>query len=150
MGWWYMSRNRLEPEVDEFYGRWSRQIFTYCRLFLGNRDQAEIATEEAFTRFLSQSPDLSGNRLSLALVRCAWEAAGSHCVSSSPGPAEVEELTDARPLLPCEQRSVFILRSVLGLRAEAVAVATLRTPQQVNQIWVQSLLRIRKLWLKRG
>ena len=145
-----MAKILSEQVGQEFYARWGPSVFTYCRLYLGNRDQAEIATEEAFLRFLSQSPDLGGDRLSLALVRCACEAAGRRCVPPFSGSVEVEELTDALPLLPCEERSVFILRSVLGLRAEVVAVAMLRTPQQVNQIWIESLLRIRKLWLKRG
>ncbi len=145
-----MSRSRLEKEVDRFYGRWCPHVFTFCRLYLGNRDLAEIATEEAFSRFLRQTPELDGDRLSPVLVRCAWEAVQSRCALRPTASAEVDELVDALPLLPCEERSVFIMRSVLNLRSDEVAVATRQTPEQVNQLLVRSLLRIRKLWLKRG
>ena len=76
-----------------------------------------------------------------ALLRYALEAARS-AVDRPGGP--VQDLRSAILHLPFEERSVFILRSVLDFDFGNIAVVTGCGEAQVKRIWFQSLMQLRE------
>ena len=127
--------------VRAFYDRWSRTVFRFCELLLGDRDRSEKATEVAFLMFYRAGPDLDLQVMPVALLRHALDATRS--VVDRPGEA-VQDLRGAILRLPFEERSVFILRSVLDLDFGSIAMVTGCGEARVRSIWFQALMQLRQ------
>ena len=123
-------------------------IFTFCRFFLGDEARAQEATLEAFLAYLRRGLALDRRKLPDLLVWYALDVAKEHCFPHRPRAAGSQNLERALLFLPCDQRAVFILRNVLGLKDRSLATATGLPPEQVRELWVRSLMGIRKLLTK--
>jgi hypothetical protein len=151
-----LGRNKIpmlkysEYEAQDFYKRWSTTVFTFARLFLGEEEVAEEATQQAFVTFLSEQPDLDLNRIPLRLLRKAFDAVRANSSVSRPTFPDTDEMEDMVKLLPIDERAVFILRSVLDLEFPQVSVVTALSMDRVQQLWSESLLHVRDLWLKKA
>src|SRR5436309_3128080 len=139
-----------ESEVQSFYNRWSSTVFTFTRLFLGEEQVAEEATHQAFVTFLSEQPELDLERIPLRLLRKAFDAARANSSMSRPTFPDTDEMEDMVKLLPADERAVFILRSVLDLDFPQVSVVTALSMDRIQQLWSESLLHVRDLWLKKA
>jgi DNA-directed RNA polymerase specialized sigma24 family protein len=127
--------------IRAFYDRWSSTVFRFCELLLGDRDRSEKATEVAFLTFYRAGPDLDLEVMPSALLRHALKATRS-VVDRPDGP--VQDLRSAILHLPFEDRSVFILRSVLDFDFGSIAVVTGCGEAQVKRIWFQALVQLRE------
>lgn len=127
--------------VRAFYDRWSRTVFRFCQLFVGDKDRAEKATEVAFLNYFRAGPVLDLEAVPIALLRQALEAARSRGDSNG---TPVQDLGTAILCLPFEERSVFILRSVLDFDFEKIAEVTSCQEEQAKRIWVQGLIQLRQ------
>lgn len=127
--------------IRAFYDRWSTTVFRFCELLLGDRDRSEKATEVAFLTFYRAGPDLDLQVMPSALLRHALEATRTG-VDRPDGPAQ--DLRSAILHLPFEERSVFILRSVLDFDFGNIAAVTGCGEAQVKRIWFQALMQLRQ------
>jgi DNA-directed RNA polymerase specialized sigma24 family protein len=139
-----------ELAVREFYSRWSTTVFTFCRLFLGEEEAAEEATQQAFMNSLTENMDLGSDKIPLRLLRNALNAVSCNSSGARPGFPDTDEMEDTIKLLPQEERSVFILRSVLDLDFSQVTIVTGLSTEQVHRLWSESLLHVRDFWLKKA
>jgi hypothetical protein len=133
-----------EDAIGCFYKRWSSTIYTYCRLVLGSDWLAQSATEHAFVEFLRDTTELDQEKLPRRLLRNAFRTCQNRCALVTRGRGG-NRLEDALLLLSCEERSVFVMRSVLDLTTDEVSAATGLSRIEVGELWVQALLRVRKL-----
>jgi DNA-directed RNA polymerase specialized sigma24 family protein len=127
--------------VRAFYDRWSRTVFRFCQLFVGDKDRAEKATQVAFLNYFRAGPDLDLEVVPIPLLRQALHALRSHCGSDG---IPAQDLGTAILCLPFEERSVFILRSVLDFDFGTIAEVTARKEEQVKQIWLQGICQLRE------
>ena len=127
--------------IRAFYERWSTIIFRFCELFVGHRDRAEKATEVAFLTYYRGGAVLDMEHVPVPLLRHALEAARS-AAGSQENPAQ--DLRSAILRLPFEERSIFILRSVLDFDFGRIADVTGSNAEQVKRTWVQGLLHLRE------
>ena len=127
--------------VRVFYDRWSRTVFRFCQLFVGDRDRAEKATEVAFLKHYRAGPDLDLDVVPVSLLRQALQAVRSACGSNG---IPVQDLRTAILCLPFEERAVFILRSVLDFDFGKIAEVTACKEEQVKRAWVQGLVHLRE------
>lgn len=140
-----MTEESLEKEIRDFYRRWSRLLFAFCRLFLGDEQDGEEATRQAFLAYFRQGLPVVSDRLPVDLLRCALDAVRDKCALVDPRNATDGTLEHAILLLPCEQRAVFILRNALNVDAASVAVVTGLASEQIGQLWIRSMLAVREL-----
>lgn len=140
-----MTEGRSEKYIQDFYRRWSRPVFAFCRLFLGDEERGEATTREAFLAYFKQGFPLGFDQLPPALLRCAHDVVKDKCALVDPLKATNRALEHAILLLPCDQRAVFILRNVLNVDTPSVAVVTGLPSEQVRHLWIQSLLVVREL-----
>ena len=140
---------RDQVDVKEFYERWGPTVLRYCQLYLGDLEQAEWATREAFVGFFRGTFELDDDKLPIALMRLAVMASRSRCLPLAAGDAP-EGLECAVRRLPCEQRGVFLMKGPFGLAVSEVAAITNTTVSEVKQLWFEALLRLRHLWLKKS
>lgn len=136
---------RSEKEIRGFYERWKVPVFTFCRLFLGDEQRAHGVTRRAFLAYFRGGHPLELTQMPDSLLRCVLESPKHQCAPSRLHQADGKALEGALLSLPCEQRAVFILRSVLAIPNKSVAVATGFPPERVKELWIQGLLRLRSL-----
>jgi DNA-directed RNA polymerase specialized sigma24 family protein len=138
-----------ELEVREFYSRWSSTVFTLSRLFLGEQEAAEEATQQGFVNYLGEVDRLEFKSIPLRLLRKTLEAARGNSSAVRQAFPDTDEMEDMIKLLPQDERAVFILRSVLDLGFSDVMVVTGLSSEQVNRLWSESILHVRDFWLKK-
>jgi len=134
-----------QKEVRAFYERWKVHMFTFCRLFLGDEKRAHDVAPEAFLAYLREGRPLERTQLPDSLLRCVLESAKHQCAPGRLPQADGKALDRALLSLPCEQRAVFILRSVLAVPDASIASATGFSPERVRKLWVQGLFQLRNL-----
>ena len=131
--------------VEAFYKRWGPDVFVFCRLFLGDKEQAEKVSANVFVDYCRESSELpvSGD-IPGRLVNRAYRAMPP-CRGTQPAQRKCDRLEDCIPHLDCNERVVFILRNVLGLDWEATSRASELSAEQVRQFWLTGMLRMREL-----
>ena len=138
-----MARN--EEMVKAFYDRWSTDVFTFCRLFLGDETAAEKATAEAFLCYVRSGQSLSENQVLAVLLESVvtpvrhWFSPRRDQAGSS------NTVNDAILRLPSQERKIFILRCVLQLDAESTHIATGLPEKEIRQVVFHALLKLREL-----
>jgi DNA-directed RNA polymerase specialized sigma24 family protein len=138
-----------QTDVRRFYDRWGPTVLRYCQLYLGDLEQAESATQEAFVGFFKGTLDLKSDKLPIGLMQLAVAASRSR--SLTPGERNgAEGLEACVGLLPHPQRSVFLMRGTFNLTASEVAAITDTTVNEVSKLWIEALLNLRRLWLKKS
>jgi DNA-directed RNA polymerase specialized sigma24 family protein len=139
------AENRSSFQVEEFYRRWKAPVFTFCCLFLGDQYLAGDATSRAFLSFYRQHRELEGDQLPPPLIgaartvvyRLASLRSGPAVVTRAAGDAQ--PLTDAILNLAADERTVFILRTVLNVDSAAISAATGLPLESVHELWRSAL-----------
>jgi len=138
---------RSSFELEEFYRRWKAPVFTFCCLYLGDKHVAGAATSQAFLSYYRQHRELDLAQLPSPLIAAALTAV-CRLAGLRTGPAvitraagEVQPLKDAIVNLAADERTVFILSTVLKMDAEPVSAATGLPLERVHELW-RSALRV--------
>lgn len=151
-----------EQAFKVLYNRYSARIFSYCRKFLGNNEEARDVFQEAFVRFYQSAQE---EREMTNVPAFLLKIARNLCVnikrkdiptltfedymSSSYEKSDNDELLNlikiAMELLPKEYKELFILReyegltyneivSVTGLPLATVKIRLFRARQKIREI----------------
>ena len=131
--------------VQVFYELWKVSVFTFCRLFLGDEDAAGESASRAFLSYIRKGNPLDSGELPPQLVGEAIAAVKDRCATAPKANGGCRTLAEAILVLPCEQRAVFILRSVLGCGVELISVVIRMPVEQVRKVYLAALLRLREL-----
>jgi DNA-directed RNA polymerase specialized sigma24 family protein len=126
--------------------RWRTLAFTFCDCFLGDKEKAATAAQDAFAAFLLDSRETRNDGVPLMLLRYAMGVALDRSSQDTALRAS-NELERTIPRLPPAERAVFILRGVLDLSPFEVALIGRTTSDEVHRLWTNSLLRLRDLWV---
>jgi DNA-directed RNA polymerase specialized sigma24 family protein len=131
--------------VEAFYKRWGPDLFVFCRLFLGDKEQAEKMSANAFVDYCRESSELPvTGEVPHRLLNRAFRAM-QPCRGTQPAQRTCDRLEDCIPHLDCNQRVVFIMRNVLGMDWKAISGAAELSLEQVRQFWLTAMLRVREL-----
>jgi hypothetical protein len=141
-----MDTKWSETDIRACHERWRTLAFTFCDCFLGDKERATTAAQDAFAAFLLDSHEADHNRVPLKLLQYAMG------VALDQGPREktlspADELENTIPELPPAERAVFILRGILDLSPFEVAVIGRTTSDEVHRLWTDSLLHLHDLWV---
>jgi DNA-directed RNA polymerase specialized sigma24 family protein len=136
---------RNEVEVQAFYERWGASVLRFCRLFFGDETVAQKAAIEVFLIYLRAEHSLDQDRMPTTLLRTAVKVVRDRCMAKYARNPEDQSLPSAILALPCEQRTIFILRYVLQLDTATVASAAGVFEEDVRKMSFQALLKVREL-----
>jgi hypothetical protein len=136
---------RMERQIDKFYAAWSPSVLAFCCLLLGEGTESERSSVEAFHAYLSRGLDLDVVSLPSLLFVFALDAAKRLAIPMTPETTGVQRLQDAVVLLPWRERSVFALRSALGLDDMVISEVVEIPIGEVRKIWTSALFRLREL-----
>ena len=137
-----------EQDFHEFYQRWNTSVYSFCRMFLGADEPAELATQEAFVQYVRDKEPLVTDKLPRKLMRSAVAEVMRLNPTDPPFP-DTEELEDLLPLLGPIDRAVFLLRSTLDIPANETAAILQLPVERVNEGWMKASLYLRDVWLKK-
>ena len=118
-------------------------VFTFCRFFLGDEVLGETATARVFSKFLKTGLPLHTDHMPLGLLRFMLETV-RHFPTVPLQHALSSDLSNVVLSLPGEDRAVFILHGLLGLRYRWIAAVAGVPRQRVQQLWFRSLIRLRR------
>ena len=137
-----MRGKQTEIELRQFYDQWAPMVDTFCRLYLGNAEQAESVVAESFLRYFRGERALRLDHLPAGLMSLALE----QCDQSGGEMVEVDSEFESAVLglLP-EERAVFVLHGVLDLQLPWVAAVTGIAYLTVCQLWASALVQLRRL-----
>jgi DNA-directed RNA polymerase specialized sigma24 family protein len=108
-------------------------VFSFCRLFLGNRTDAEAICAEAFAEFCRKYSELPiAGAIPWQLIHYAYTALQPLPGASSTAPS-APALEDCILSLNYQQRAVFIMRNVLGMSWDAISKAAEQPIDDVRQ-----------------
>jgi len=161
-----------EQAFKVLYNRYSARIFSYCRKFLGNKEEARDVFQEAFVRFYQSAQE---EREMTNVPAFLLKIARNLCVnikrkdtstltfedymSSSYEKSDNDELLNlirmAMELLPIEYKELFILReyegltyneivNVTGLPLATVKIRLFRARQKIREILAPYLADLSK------
>jgi hypothetical protein len=142
-----MDTKWSDNDIRASHERWRTLAFTFCDCFLGDKQKAATAAQDAFAAFLLDSRETGHNRVPLKLLRYAVGVALDQSPQETTLPA-TDELEQTIPRLPPMERAVFILRGILDLTPFEVAVIGGTTSDEVHRLWTDSLLHLHDLWVK--
>jgi hypothetical protein len=138
-----------ENDIRACHEKWRAMAFTFCDCFIGDRQKAATAAQDAFAAFLLDSRDLDPGRAPLKLLQYAIGGALDQGPRES-GSTAADELEKTIPELPAAERAVFILRGILDLSPFEVALVGRTTTDEVHRLWTDALLHLRKIWVNSG
>lgn len=130
--------------IEAFYQRWSSNIFIFCRLFLGDKKEAERIVSRTFLAFYRDASELPlAGGIPVRLIGFAYQVM-QPCRS---GPARPfgGALEDCLAHLDCRERAAFIARNVLSMAWPDVATAIGVSVKEAQKLWLTGMLRVRDL-----
>ena len=134
-------------EAEEFCNRWKKDVFAFCRMFLGDGAAAEKLTCEALVTFYQERglrmspPSEVLPRLLNRAIRAANECRNGR-FQSSPSASRLEK---ALQQLPPTERAVVIMRNLIRLDWESVALGTDLPRAEAHKIWVRAIFQLNEL-----
>ena len=140
-----MDARWSENDVRACHETWRALAFTFCDCFLGDKEKAASAAQDAFAAFLLDSHDTDQGRVPLMLLQYALGVAleqSSQVTTLYP----TDDLEAMILRLHPAERAVFILRGILDLSAFEVAVIGRTTSEEVHRLWTDSLLHLYNHW----
>ena len=137
-----------DNDIRACHERWRTLAFTFCECFLGDKQKAATAAQDAFAAFLPDSRGTDHNRVPLKLLRYALGVALDQSSQETTVQAR-DELERTIPRLPPAERAVFILRGILDLSPFEVAVIGRTTSDEVHRLWTDSLLHLHDLCVRK-
>jgi len=132
-------------EVEAFYKRWGPDVFVFCRLFLGDEQQAETVSSKTFLEFYRESTEspIMGE-IPSRLVGFAYQLMQPSRADPHSNLRD-NSLQNCILRLDCRQRAVFIMRNVLGMSWTGLASAMGSSIDDVRQVWLKGMINVRDL-----
>ncbi len=132
-------------ETKAFYKRWGPDVFVFCRLFLGDEQQAEAVSSKAFVEFYRESFELPiTGEVPSRLMGLVFQAI-QPCREGPRLGKDIGTLETCILRLNCRQRAVFIMRNVMGMSWPVVAAAANLSVEDARQAWLKGMLLVRDL-----
>lgn len=121
---------------EDFCNLWKRDVFAFCRMFLGNGPAAEEAACQAFVEF-RRAWDRSSYQdgIPFSLMRSALRASERVANGQFPRDRETSPLERAMQGLPHKERAIVIMRNILRMDWQRMALATQLSPERVHETW---------------
>ena len=126
--------------LDEFYPRLRKSVFAFCRMFLGDGPAAEDLHARCW-RPVTEAlvPGLANPELLPRAMAIAVRATQKYQPQAS-GPLQFESALEAAiQSLPCMERMIVIMRNLLHMDWESVALATDLPRKQAQKCGPQNL-----------
>ena len=134
-------------EAEEFCNRWKKDIFAFCRMFLGDGAAAETVTCEVLVRSclergLRMSPPREVLPRLLNRAMRATKGCRNGRFQSSSSESRLEK---ALQQLPPTERAVVIMRNLMHLDWVALALSADLSRTEAHKVWARAIFQLNEL-----
>ena len=137
-------------ELEDVCNRWKKEVFAFCRMLLGDGAAAEEVTCATFIAFYREGGlRMNDREIPPRLLGLALRASEKYRNESSQSLQTASRLEIAIQRLPRPERAVVIMRNLLRMDWESVALASGLTQAQAHEVWVRGFFQLNEL-LQRG
>jgi len=137
-------------ELEDFCNRWRKDVFAFCRVFLGHGAAAEEVTCEAFAAFYRERElRMSDPEIPPRLLALALRATEKYRHGSSQPLQTASRLESAIQRLPRLERAVVIMRNLLHMDWVPLAQVADLSQAQAHEAWMRGIFQLNDL-LQRG
>lgn len=146
-GWsMVVDNNAREVEREECCNRWKKDVFAFCRLLVGDGATAEEVTCEALVTFCrGREVGMSDCGIPPRLVGLAFRATEKYGNGSSQPLQVASRLESAIQRLPRLERAVVMMRNLLRMDWEPMALATDLSRLEVHEVWTRGIVQLNEL-----
>jgi DNA-directed RNA polymerase specialized sigma24 family protein len=141
--------SQVDPaaEAEEFCNRWKRDVFTFCRMFLGDGAAAEAVTCDVLLAFYHERglPMRPAHEILPRLLKLAMRAMERYRNGDFQAFPSASRLEQAMQCLPPMERVVVIMRNLMRLDWEALALSTDLSQTEAHKIWVRAIVQLNEL-----
>jgi DNA-directed RNA polymerase specialized sigma24 family protein len=138
----------IAHEVEEFCTRWKKDVFAFCRMFLGDGAAAENAASDAFMAFYRERELLKTQEIPPRLMGLALQATEKYRHDSPQVVQSASRLESAIQQLPRLERAVVTMRNLLRMEWGALAVATDLSRAEAHKVWMRGIVQLNDLLQK--
>lgn len=135
----------VAPEVEEFCDRWKKDVFAFCRMFLGDGAAAEDAAATALAAFCREHRPALTQQMPPLLLGLALRATEKYRNGSSRSLESPSRLEGAIQQLPRLERAVVTMRNLLHMEWGALAVATDLSRAEAHKAWMRGIVQLNDL-----
>lgn len=134
-----------EQDLENFSNRWKKDVFAFCRTFLGEGAAAEEVTCETFVALCRErglprrDSDALARLLSIALRTMEQRNGASQPVEPA------SRLEKAIQRLPHLERAVVIMKNLLHMEWPSIAAGTDLSRAQAHRAWVRGIFQLNEL-----
>ena len=140
-------RAEAAAEAEEFCNRWKKDVFTFCRMLLGDGVAAEAMSSETLAAYywsrgrrIDQPSEALPRMLNLAIRASQKDRDGGFEASHS-----ASRLEQAIQRLPPMERVVLIMRNLMHLDWAVVALGTDLSRIEARKIWARAFFQLNEL-----
>jgi DNA-directed RNA polymerase specialized sigma24 family protein len=146
-GWsMVVDNNAREVKREECCNRWKKDVFAFCRLLVGDGATAEEVTCEALVTFCrGREVGVSDREIPPRLVGLAFRATEKYGSGSSQPLQVASRLESAIQRLPRPERAAVIMRNLLRMDWESMALATDLSRTQAHEVWARGIVQLNEL-----
>jgi DNA-directed RNA polymerase specialized sigma24 family protein len=146
-GWsMVVDNNAREVKREECCNRWKKDVFAFCRLLVGDGATAEEVTCEALVTFCrGREVGVSDREIPPRLVGLAFRATEKYGSGSSQPLQVASRLESAIQRLPRLERAAVIMRNLLRMDWESMALATDLSRTQAHEVWARGIVQLNEL-----
>lgn len=134
-------------EAEEFCNRWKKDVFAFCRMLLGDGAAAEQVSCEALVACYHE-PGLRTSPPREVLPRLlnrAMRATEKYRNGGFQSFSSASRLEEAIQGLSPVERAVVIMRNLMHLDWEALALGTDLSRTEAHKVWVRAIFQLNEL-----
>jgi len=138
-----------DRELEKLTNRWKKEVFAFCKTYLGEVAAAEEATCDAFAALYRERGLTTRDGDALArLLGLALRAMENRQNGSSQSLQPTSRLESAIQRLPRLERAVVIMRNLLHMEWISIASGTDVSRSQAHKAWVRGIFQLNDLLQK--
>lgn len=128
--------------AEEFCNRWKKDVFAFCRMFLGVDTAAEHTALEVLLRFCQERRlRLSDSETATRLLAMAFRLMQPSREERHADRVRPSRLDAALQQLPALERAAVIAKNLMHLEWTALSQVLDVSAEQAHEVWVRAMLR---------
>ena len=139
---WHEGSDYVKQVADQedFCNQWKRDVYRFCRSFLGDEKAAEDASYETLVSLSRQVLGLGASSTRPLIIRRALEICMRHAQRDVLSHGEKSRLDTSVLRLPATERAVLVMRNLLRMDWDQTAVAMGVSEEKAHKVWVRGVI----------
>ncbi len=128
--------------AEEFCNRWKKEVFAFCRMFLGVDTAAEGTVCEVLVRFCQERRlRLSDSETVTRLLAMAFRVMQPSRKERYADRVSPSRLDEALQQLPAPERAAIIAKNLMHPEWTSLSQVLNVSAEQAHEVWVRAMLR---------